>query len=543
MTAASAVKFLNPQAEVSRRGLALHANINAAGGLEDILRSNLGPRGTLKLLVSGSGELRLSKDGAVLLQNMEIVNPTAKLIARTATAQDDEQGDGTTTVVLLTGELLRQAERYLVDGVHPRHLVDGVEAAREQLLQTYVPRVAIPLGDGGGVAREPLVRVARTALGTKLNDAALLHHYADMVVDAVRAVQRGAEPIDLFMVEVMSMESRSAMDSRLVRGLVLDHGTRHPDMPKQLRNARVLICNVSLEYEKPEVNSGFYYADAQQRERLAQAERAVIARNVEKIVALRRRVSAAGDEASLLVINQKGIAPEALDLLAREGVMALRRAKRRNMERLVLACGGRAVNSLDDLTPEVLGYAERVYEETLGEDKFTYVEGVSDGRSCTLLVRGPNKHTIHQLKDAVRDGLRAVKNALEERRALPGAGAFECGAHVHLREHAKQVAGRARLGVQLFADALLIVPKTLAESAGGGMDTQDTVLRLVQAHERGERVGLNVNTGEPMDAVEQGVLDGYGAKRQALGLATMIASQLLLVDELLRAGRDTRSKR
>jgi T-complex protein 1 subunit zeta len=214
---------VDPHAEVSRRGLALHASINAAGGLEDILRSNLGPRGTLKLLVSGSGELKLTKDGAVLLHNMEIIHPTAKIIARAATAQDDECGDGTTSVVLLVGEILRQAERPLVDGIHPRHLVDGIELARTELLRSFIPRVQIAVDRND---REQLGRAVRCALATKLSDDALVAHISDLVADAALIVHHDNEPIDLFMVEIVTIESRTAMHSSLVRGLVLDHGTR-----------------------------------------------------------------------------------------------------------------------------------------------------------------------------------------------------------------------------------------------------------------------------------------------------------------------------
>ncbi|BAM79540.1 chaperonin containing TCP1, subunit 6a [Cyanidioschyzon merolae strain 10D] len=538
MSAAPAVKFLNPHAEVSRRGLALHASINAAGGLEDILRSNLGPRGTLKLLVSGSGELKLTKDGAVLLHNMEIIHPTAKIIARAATAQDDECGDGTTSVVLLVGEILRQAERPLVDGIHPRHLVDGIELARTELLRSFIPRVQIAVDRND---REQLGRAVRCALATKLSDDALVAHISDLVADAALIVHHDNEPIDLFMVEIMTIESRTAMHSSLVRGLVLDHGTRHPDMPKDLENAYVLTCNVSLEYEKPELGGGFFYSSAGQRERLAQAEREAVAHQVEKILRLKRQVcDEVGTKAGFLIVNQKGISPDALEMLAREGIMALRRAKRRNMERLVLACGGTAVNSLDDLNPSVLGKAVRVFEETHGEDKYTFVEAPPTARSCTLVLRGSDKQTLQQLKDAVRDGLHTARHFLDDAYVVPGGGAFECAAYQHLQAYSKTVQGRARLGVQTFADALLVIPKTLAENSG--LDAQETVLQMIEAHEAGRTVGLDAHSGELVEPLGRGIVDCCRPKRHALSLASTITTQLLLVDELLKAGRDTRSK-
>ena len=233
------------------------------------------------------------------------------------------------------------------------------------------------------------------------------------------------------------------------------------DMKKHVDNAFILTCNISLEYEKSEINSSFMYSNADQRERMVAAERAYTDERVAAVIALKKRVCV-GDkaDAGFVVISQKGIDPPALDMLAREGIVALRRAKRRNMERLVLACGGTAVDSVTELEPECLGFAGKVYEHVLGEEAYTFVEDVANPFSCTILLKGPNDHTINQMKDAVRDGLRAVKNVYEDGAVLPGAGAFEVALAQHLlNDTRKGVAGRAKLGVQAFAEALLIVPK------------------------------------------------------------------------------------
>ncbi|GLD75186.1 T-complex protein 1 subunit zeta [Lates japonicus] len=255
------------------------------------------------------------------------------------------------------------------------------------------------------------------------------------------------------------------VDMRLIRGLVLDHGARHPDMKKRVEEAYVLTCNVSLEYEKTEVNSGFFYKSAEERGKLVAAERKFIEDRVQKIIALKNKVCPNGEK-GFVVINQKGIDPFSLDALAKEGIVALRRAKRRNMERLTLACGGIAMNSVDDLTLECLGHAGLVYEHTLGEEKYTFIEKCGNPRSVTLLVKGPNKHTLTQIKDAVRDGLRAVKNAIEDGSVVSGAGAFEVAVADALVKHKPNVKGRAQLGVQAFADALLVIPKVLAQNSG-----------------------------------------------------------------------------
>ncbi|GJN92887.1 hypothetical protein Rhopal_005927-T1 [Rhodotorula paludigena] len=552
----SAVSLLNPKADVARRNQAFEINVTGATGLANVVKSNLGPRGTLKMLVDGSGQLKMTKDGKVLLSEMQIQNPTAALIARTAVAQDEMTGDGTTSVVLLVGELLNQALRYTAEGVHPRVLADGVEVAKNALT-TFLDAFARPLPEGSNV-HETLVQVAYTSLATKVHKQ-LAKNLAQAVVDAVLAVRRrkddaaegdgkdAFEPIDLHMVELMKMQHMTDSDTRIVRGLVLDHGPRHPDMPKRLTNCFILTLNVSLEYEKTEVNSGFFYSSAEQREKLVESERRFTDAKVRKIIELKKAVcdqkldaqgNPVGEEKTFVVINQKGIDPLSLDMLAKQGIMALRRAKRRNMERLQLVCGGTAQNSVDDLSPDVLGYAGLVYEHTLGEEKFTFVEEVKDPKSVTLLVKGPNSHTIAQISDAIRDGLRAVKNAVEDGTLVPGAGAFEVAAHAHLQDSVKREAkGRAKLGVQAFADALLTVPKTLAVNAG--LDVQDAVVALQDEAADGHVVGLDLSTGEPLDPVTEGVWDNYRVKRHMIHSAAVIASNLLITDEMMRAGRSS----
>ena len=265
---------------------------------------------------------------------------------------------------------------------------------------------------------------------------------------------------------------------------------------------------------------------------------------VRKIVDLKNRVCT-GDKKDygFLVVNQKGIDPPSLDMLAREGILGLRRAKRRNMERLTLACGGTALNSVDDLAASDLGFAETVYEKTLGDDKYTFIEGVLNPQSCTILIKGPNDHEIAQLKDAVRDGLRAVRNAIVDGCLVPGAGAFEIAARDRILKFAKSVSGKTRLGVEVFAEALAVIPKTLAENSG--FDVQETILKLEEeflAHGGKEAIGLELYTGEVISPELEGIYDNYMVKRQMLMLAPVLAEQLLLVDEVIRAGRQMGGK-
>lgn len=410
-------------------------------------------------------------------------------------------------------------------------ITEGYEIARDMVIEflngfkTPMPNIFQD--------REVLTNVARTTLRSKLAPE-IADRMASAVVDAVKSISDENQAIDLHMVEIMEMQHKKASESTFIKGIVLDHGTRHPDMPKHLENVYILTCNVSMEYEKTEINASFYYSSAEQREKLVESERKFTDEKVKQVIDFKRRVCKNGE--GFAIINQKGIDPYSLDMLAKEGIFAVRRAKRRNMERLALACGGVAVNAVDDLEPDVLGWAGRIREETLGEEKYTFVEDVKLGKSCTILLRGPNKHTIEQIKDATRDGLRAVKNAIDDRALVPGAGAFEIAAYRMLMRRKHAVSGKAKLGVEAFANSLLILPKTLAENSG--FDVQDSIIKVEEEQERSEQpVGLDLNSGEVMLPSVEGVWDSYNVKRQILSLSTVLATQLLLVDEVMKAGK------
>ncbi|XP_011305359.1 T-complex protein 1 subunit zeta [Fopius arisanus] len=524
----SAISLLNPKAEVARASQALAVNMAGARGIQEVMKTNLGPRGTMKMLVSGAGDIKITKDGNVLLHEMQIKHPTASLVARASTAQDDMTGDGTTSTVLVIGELLKQADLYISEGLHPRILAEGFDLARAKTLE-----VLESLKISVSADKESLLDVAKTSLRTKIHQN-LADKLAEVCVDAILAIKIDDQPVDLHMVELMEMQHRTAADTSLIRGIVMDHGSRHPDMPKRVENAYILTCNVSLEYEKSEVNSGFFYKTAEEREKLVAAEREFIDHRVQKIIELKRKLCN-GTDKTFVIINQKGIDPPSLDALAKEGIMALRRAKRRNMERLALACGGVAMNSVDDLQEENLGWAGLVYEHVLGENKYTFVEECKKPNSVTILLKGPNNYTLVQLKDAVRDGLRAINNAINDKAIIPGAGAFEIGASMALSKYKEQVKGKLRLGIQAYSEALLVIPKTLAVNSG--FDSQFTIVKLLEeSNTLGEPVGLDIASGEALKPKDAGIYDNYIVKKQIINSCTVIASNLLLVDEIMRAG-------
>ena len=431
------------------------------------------------------------------------------MIAKASTAQNDTTGDGTTSTVLLIGELLRQAEIQINDGLHPRLLTDGFDLAKREALKVLESFKT----EDKQLEKSTLLSLCKTALKTKINRR-MADQLAEICVDAIETIRSDdGKPVDLHMVEIMEMQHRSESDTQLVKGLVLDHGARHPDMKKSVTNAFILTCNVSLEYEKTTVHAGFFYKTAEEREKLVAAEREFIDKRVEKIIELKKAVCTS-DEQNFVVINQQGIDPTSLDALAKAGIVAIRRAKRRNMERLTLACGGAPVNSLENLDASVLGWAGQVYEYILGEEKYTFIEEVKNPKSVTILLKAPNKFALTQLKDAVYDGLRAIKNTLDDQAYVPGAGSFEVAVYQELLKFEQTVKGKARLGVRAFADAILIIPKTLATNAG--YDPQDVIVKLLSARDSNLPIGIDLNTGEAVDATVLGVYDNVNVKKQLL---------------------------
>jgi len=560
----SGIQTLNPKAETARQDVALEVTVAAATGVQNVIKSNLGPKGTLKMLVSGAGDIKLTKDGCVLLHEMAFQNPIASMIGKMATAQDDQTGDGTTSNIISIGELMKKAQDLILEGVHPRIVTEGYQLSSKKSLE-----ILEDLSIDAKNNRELLLDVARTALKTKLNSA-LADRMTDIIVDAVLAIQKkpkivesektdekndqmstdetkleqaeksldSTDQIDLHMIELMEMQHKTEMETNLIKGLVLDHGARHPDMPKRSENCYILTGNVSLEYEKTEVNAGFFYKTAEERQKLVNEERTFTDMKVNQVIKLKNEILEIDPTATLVLINQKGIDPVSLTMLAKENIMALRRAKRRNMERLMLACGGSAMNSFEDLTIDCCGKAGLVYEHTLGESKYTFIEECKNPESVTILIKGPNRHIIGQIKDAVRDGLRAAKNVLDDGKVVPGAGAFELMLYNNLMEYRNSVKGKVKLGVQAFAEAMLAIPKTLAVNAG--LDCQDSIVKTQDAiNEFKKPFGIDLNTGEPVLPADIGVYDNYCVKRQLLHNAPVLASQLLQIDTIMRAGMAT----
>merc|ERR1711935_225707 len=327
-----------------------------------------------------------------------------------------------------------------------------------------------------------------SSLNTKIHPK-LGNPLCEILVDAVQTISKKNEgtiagrneQTDLHMIEIMHMQHKMSTECKLVRGLVLDHGGRYSELPSSMENCYIMCLNVSLEYEKTEVHSGFFWSNAEDREKLIASERQFTDDKVQQIIDFKRTVWTKENGKNFVIVNQKGIDPPSLELLARDGIIGIRRCKKRNGERIPLACGGNQLNSTDNLDIADMGFAEKVFEQTLGDDKYTFIEGVENPFSCTILIKGPNDYSIAQTKDAIRDGLRAIKNTIDDKAVVPGGGSFEVAASEHLNNYAKKnVSGKAKLGVHVFADALLVVPRTLAVNSG--FDAMDTILKIQEAH-------------------------------------------------------------
>jgi len=528
----SSVSVVNERADIINRAAALNANIDGANGLMEVLKKNLGPCGDSKLLVGGGGTLKMTKDGAVLLQEMQIKHPTASMIARAAAAQDAICGDGTTMTVLFVGELMRQAERYIIDGNHPRALADGITLARELAIKFLddFKDDRVDLHD-----RRVQEGVVFSSVCTKINHE-VAKSLTNNIIDAFHVIKEADhEKPDLHMVEIMPVLTNRSSGSELIKGIVMDHGCRHPDMPTDMKNVYVLTCNVNLEYEKSEINASFYYTSVNDRAAMAESERVFVSKKVQQIIDLKNKVCQNGE--GFIVLNQKGIDPISLDSFARNGIMALRRVKRRNMERLTLCCGGTAMNNLDDVDVADLGWAGSVREMTLGDEKWTIVDDVKNPKSCTIVVNGPGDFKIQQIKDAIRDGLRSIYNMLIVDKSLcPGAGAFQLSCAHHLRDYVrKNSLGIRKLGILAFAEALLIVPKTLV--ANSGYDGQNKILLMEDAlQQEGHDVGISMD-GSIIRPSQMNIWDNTCVILQKLSIAPILATQLLMVDEIIRAGK------
>lgn len=494
-------------------------NIMAALAVADAVRSTLGPKGMDKMLVDSTGNTTVTNDGATILKEMDIEHPAAKMMVEVAKAQDQQVGDGTTTAVILAGELLRKAAELIDQEIHPTVIAAGYRLAAAKANEV-LPNIAIPAGDRG-----ILRKVAYTAMtGKSANSVG--EKLAELAVEAVTAIEEDGK-VDVDNIKVEKKTGGSVHDSTVIKGLALAKRRENPGMPKKVENARILLLNVALDIKKTEVDASIKIKSPEQMQSFLDQEEAI----------LRRKVEAIKKAGANVVFCQKSIEDLAAHYLARNGIMAFKSLSESDMAKLSKATGGRVVTKIEDIDPNDLGYAELVEERLItGEDELLFVEGCKNPKALTVLLRGGGYTSIDEYERALHDALRVVGVVIEDKKVVPGGGAPEVELGLRLREYASTVGGREQLAIEAFASSLDIIPRTLAENAG--LDPIDMLVELRSKHEKqdGKNFGLDVFQGKAVDMLEAGVLEPLRVKTQAIGSATEAAIMILRIDDVIASG-------
>jgi len=500
------------------------ANIAAAKVVAETVRSSLGPKGMDKMLVESFGDVTITNDGAVILKEMDVQHPAAKMMVEVSKTQDDEVGDGTTTAVLLAGELLSKGEDLLEKDVHATVIVDGYRSAAEKALD-ILKDVAIKVDPKDKVMLKKVAAVSQA--GKLLRESA--DFMADIAVNAVLQVteetpQGFKAEVDDIKVEKKAGESLT--DTRLIQGVVLDKEVVHPGMPKRVEDARIALLNAALEVEKTEFDAKINIQNPEQMKAFLDEEESILRGMVEK---------AAASGANLLIC-QKGIDDVAQHFLAKKGIMAVRRASEKDMEKLAKATGAKVVTNVEDLNAGDLGFAKLVEERKIADDKMTFIEGCNDPKAVTILVRGGTERIVNEAERSIHDALCVVRDVVRDPRVVVGGGAVEVELASQMKRWAEKLSGKEQLAVLAFAEALEAVPTTLAENAG--LDPIDIIVALRARHEKGEKTaGVDVFDGKVKDMAKLDIYEPVAVKEQILKSATEAATMILRIDDVIAAGK------
>ena len=505
----------------SRGREARRNNFMAAQVVAEVVRTTLGPRGMDKMLIDSLGDITITNDGAAILDEIDVEHPAAKMMVEVAKTQDDEVGDGTTTAVIFAGELLRKAEELLNQNIHPTVIVSGYRKAVQKAIEA-LSKVGITadLKD-----REILKKVAMTAMASKAVGVAR-DHLAEIAIDAVTQItdQRGDRRVaDIDNIQIIKKAGKSLHDTKLISGIIIDKEVVHPGMPKKIENAKIALLDCPLEVEKTEFNAEIRIRDPTQMKAFLDKETRMLKEMVEKIKASGARV----------LLCQKGIDDVAQHFLAKNGILTARRTKQSDMEKLARATEGKVITNLDDLKPNDLGKAGLVEERKVGDDKMIFIEKCKHPRSVAILIRAGLERMVDEAERAMHDALSVVADVVEHNKVVAGGGAIESEIAKVIRPYATEIGGREQLAIEAFADAIEIVPKTLAENAG--LEAIDILVGLRSAHQkpRGHLMGVNVFTGKIMNMRESGVIEPLRVKEQAVKSATAVASMILRIDDVI----------
>jgi len=509
---------------------ALRANIMAARAVAEILKTSLGPKGMDKMLVDSLGDITITNDGATILKEMDVQHPAAKMMVEISKAQDDEVGDGTTTAVVLAGELLKQAEALLDKNIHPAVINNGFKKAATKA-EEILRRISLPVDINDD---ETLKKVAMTSISGKVVSVAA-EHLANLAVKAVKQIMEerdGKYIADIDQIQIIKRKGGSILDTALVYGVVLDKEVVHPGMPKRVEKAKIALLDCPLEVEKTEIDAEIRITDPEQMKAFLEEEERILRKMVDKIRSVGANV----------VFCQKGIDDVAQHFLAKYGILAARRIKKSDMEKLVRATGGKIVTNIEDLTENDLGYAELVEQRKIAEEKMIFVEGCKNPKSVSILIRGGLERFVDEAERSLKDALHVVADVIKEPRILAGGGAPELEVSKELKEYAVSVGGREQLAIEAFANALEVIPRTLAENAGLDPIEILTELRALHADPKNVWYGVDVYEGKPKDMLKENVLEPLIVKLNAIKTAVEEASFILRIDDIVAAAKTEAGK-
>jgi len=513
--------ILKEGATRSRDAEARNNNFAAAMAVATAVRSTLGPKGMDKMLIDGMGDITITNDGVTILKEMDIEHPAAKMMVEIAKTQDNEVGDGTTTAVVIAGELLKNAEGLLAQSVHPTVIAEGYRRAAEK---------ALVLLDGFSLTVKPtdtamLKKIAGTAITGK-NAEVSKDHLCDIIVKAVTFVTDPDGTADIAHIHVEKKVGGSVDDSALIEGMVIDKERAHPGMPKSVKDAKILLLNAALEFKKTEVNAKINISSPGQAQAFLDEEEQMVHAMVDKVIKSK----------STVLFCQKGIDDVAQHYLAKAGILAVRRVKKSDIENLARATGANLVSSVDAITSKDLGTAGLVEEKTVSGDEMIYVSKCRNPKAVSIIVRGGTEHVVDELERAIHDALMVVGVVVEGKKIVAGGGAPEIELSLRLREYAAQEGGRAQLAIEAFASALEIIPRTLAENSG--LDAIDMLVAIRAAHEAGKKTfGLDVYEGKPVDMLKAGVVEPLRVKTQAVSSAAEAAVMILRIDDIIASSK------
>jgi archaeal chaperonin len=496
-------------------------NITAAKVVAETVRTTLGPRGMDKMLVSTIGDVTITNDGATIMKELDVQHPAAKMLVEVSKTQDNEVGDGTTTAVLLSGELLDKAEKLLDKDVHPTVIVDGYNKAAEKAIE-ILDKLSMPITEKDEAT---LRQVAMTSMYSK-GIVIAKEHFADIAVKAVKQVSEkvdGKMKADIDLIKIVKKHGRGLEETELVKGIVIDKEISHAQMPKKIESAKIALLNAKLEIEKTEFDAKININNPDQMHLFIEEE--------EKM--LKDMVSQIQKTGANVLFSEKGIDDVALHYLAKNGITAIKNVSSGGLEKLSKATGARIVASIKDLTKDSLGDAKLVEELKIGEDKLLYVRDAKNPKAVTIVVRGGTEHVVDEADRSLHDALSVVRNAIEDGKIVAGGGAPEAEVAKRLRDYAVKVGGREQLAIEAFAEAMEAVPTTLAENAG--LDPIDILVELRSKHEKpiNPWFGVDVFSGEIKDMKKLNVLEPVRVKQQVVKSASEAASMILRIDDVI----------